>query len=74
MIEDDTVKYIERLYVELRWNLLLKEMDQNAAMGRSRRLLKRYERAGVIVGDDSLDGTMLRGDWIDLLLAAPKRS
>ncbi len=73
MIEDGAVKYIDRLYTELHWNLLLDEMSQNEAMGRGRRLMRHFERAGVIVADDSLDGIIIRGDWIDFLAQAPVR-
>ena len=55
------------------WKLLLDEMSQNEAMGRGRRLMRHFERAGVIVADDSLDGIIIRGDWIDFLAQAPVR-
>jgi FkbM family methyltransferase len=70
MLEKGTVKYIDRLYVEFHWNVLeIREgIDRVRAIRQSRQLLRQVEKQGVMVGDDSVEGIMMRGTWTDFLL------
>jgi FkbM family methyltransferase len=67
MLKDGTFKYIDRLYVEFH-PYLQQDITRNQADKRGRVLLKDIEKQGVIVADDSAEGVMKRGDWIDFLL------
>jgi hypothetical protein len=67
MLKDGTFKYIDRLYVEFH-PYLQQDITRNQADKRGRLLLKDIEKQGVIVADDSAEGVMKRGDWIDFLL------
>ena len=44
------------------------EAAEKDLAGRGRVLLRDVEKQGVIVADDSAEGVMKRGDWIDFLL------
>ena len=67
MLKDGTFKYIDRMYVEFH-PYLLTDVGRNQADKRGRQLLREVEKQGVIVADDSAEGVMKRGDWIDFLL------
>ena len=67
MLKDGSFKNVDRFYVEFH-PYLLTDVPRNQADKRSRTLLREVEKLGLIVADDSAEGVMKRGDWIDFLL------
>jgi hypothetical protein len=65
MLEDGTLNRLDRLYVEFHPWLHPPERESEK---KSRQLLREAERRGTIVGLDSAEAVMRRGDWIDFLL------
>jgi FkbM family methyltransferase len=68
MLKDETIQLVDRLYVELHESVLVNKMSLEQAIELGKRLLRRVERTGVLVFEDSAEGIMKRGDWIDFLL------
>lgn len=72
MLTDKTIEYVDRLYVEFIDEdepdfLADDEGVSGIARTRGKELLERISKLGVIVGDDSADDIIERGDWIDYL-------
>jgi FkbM family methyltransferase len=67
MFADGSVDYLDRLYVEFHEDVLT-NVPPAVAKRRGPMLLRRAKQFGLIVGDDSTEGMMKRGDWIDFLL------
>jgi len=65
MLQDGTLNRIDRLYVEFHPWL---HPPERQAVKKSRELLREAEKLGIIVGVDSAEAIMRRGDWIDFLL------
>jgi hypothetical protein len=65
MLQDGTLNRLDRLYVEFHPWL---HPPERQAEKRSRELTRQAEQLGVIVGQDSAEAIMKRGDWIDFLL------
>lgn len=67
VLEDKAHRLIDRLYVEVHpW--LLKDMPLNKAEAECRWLLNEFRRRGVAVVEDSAEGAMKGGRWLDFLL------
>jgi FkbM family methyltransferase len=67
MSKDGTFKYLDRLYVSWHPGLLEgKSMKEGEAW--AFQLMQRARRKVLIIGDDSADKMMRRGDWVDFLL------
>jgi hypothetical protein len=69
LLKDETIKYLDRLYVELHPYLLVEEgLPRRKAEKRGRLLLREISKLKIMVGDDSAEDIMRRGDWLDFLL------
>ena len=74
MSKDGTFRYLDRLYVSWHPSLLEsqgKSMKEGEAW--AFQLMQRARRKVFIIGDDSADKMMRRGDWVDFLLADPQK-
>ncbi len=69
MLDDDTAKLIDRLYVEFHPQRLrdLKDMGIGAGRRWSRQIHNDFYRLGLIVIEDSVDDTMRAGNWLDFI-------
>jgi FkbM family methyltransferase len=70
MLDDDTAKLIDRLYVEFHPQRLreLKDMGMGAGQRWSRQIRNDFYRLGLIVIEDSVDDTMRAGNWLDFIV------
>jgi len=70
MLDEDTAKLLDRLYVEFHPQRLreLKDMGMGAGRRWSRMIHNDFFRLGLIVIDDSVDDTMRDGNWLDFII------
>ena len=67
MLQDETMKYVDRLYVEFHPHLV-PGVPWPRAGKIGRELLVQVTKLGIMVGDDSAEDMMKRGAWLDFLL------